>query len=108
MKRSPILTVYGKELRDMLRDRRTIISMIVIPTLVMPALMAVVMFVAMKVAREVASTAPTIMVIGGADSPEARRALEKQERARIVPGADNWRQLISDKKLRAVVEIPPG
>src|ERR1700752_4206414 len=31
-----ILTVYGKELRDMLRDRRTVISMIVIPTLVMP------------------------------------------------------------------------
>ena len=27
-----ILTIYGKELRDMLRDRRTLLSMIVIPS----------------------------------------------------------------------------
>ena len=31
-------TIYAKELRDSLRDRRTLISMIVIPTFVMPAL----------------------------------------------------------------------
>ncbi|MGH7960046.1 MAG: ABC transporter permease, partial [Opitutaceae bacterium] len=103
-----ILTVFGKELRDMLRDRRTIISMIVIPTLVMPALMGIVVFVAVKVARDVATTAPTVMLVGGEDSPVARRALEKQERVKIVPAAENWKQLISDKKLRAVVEIPPG
>ena len=103
-----IVTVYGKELRDMLRDRRTVISMIVVPTLVMPALMGVVVFVALKVAREVATTAPTIMVIGGEDSPAARAALEKQTRVRIMPASANWRQQISDKKLRAVVEIPRG
>ena len=103
-----ILTVYGKELRDMLRDRRTVISMIVIPTLVMPVLMGVVVFVAVKVAREVASTPPTVMVIGGEDSPAAKAALEKQGRVKIVRATENWRQLISDKKLRAVVEIPPG
>jgi sodium transport system permease protein len=108
MNLSNIFTVYGKELRDMLRDRRTIISMIVVPTLVMPALMGVVLFVGMKVVRDVATTAPTIMVRGGEDSPEARQALEAQGKVRIVPASDNWRQLISDKKLRAVVEIPPG
>ena len=31
-----ICTVYLKELKDSLRDRRTLISIIVIPTLVMP------------------------------------------------------------------------
>jgi drug/metabolite transporter (DMT)-like permease len=67
-----ILTVYGKELRDMLRDRRTIISMIVVPTFVMPALMGVIIFVGIKVARDVASTAPTVMVLGGEDSPAVR------------------------------------
>ena len=34
-----ILTVYLKELKDSLRDRRTLISMIVVPTLVIPVLM---------------------------------------------------------------------
>jgi hypothetical protein len=103
-----ILTVYGKELRDMLRDRRTIISMIVVPTFVMPALMGVIIFVGIKVARDVASTAPTVMVLGGEDSPAVRAALQAQTRVKIVPASENWRRLISDKKLRAVVEIPPG
>ena len=75
-----ILTVFGKELRDMLRDRRTIISMIVIPTFVMPALMGLILFVGVKVARDVASTPPTVMLLGGEDSPEARRALAAQSR----------------------------
>ena len=103
-----ILTVYGKELRDMLRDRRTIISMIVIPTLVMPAIMGVVLLVGVRVARDVAATTPTIMVMGGEDSPGARGALEGHAGLKIVPASENWRQLISDKKLRAVVEIRPG
>jgi sodium transport system permease protein len=33
-----IITVYFKELKDSLRDRRTLISMIVIPRCVMPLL----------------------------------------------------------------------
>ena len=103
-----IVTVYLKELRDMLRDRRTVISMIVIPTLVMPGLMAVVVFVSMKVASEVASTTPTIMVLGGQDSPKAREALLAHGKIRIVPGADDWKRQISEKRLRAAVEIPPG
>jgi sodium transport system permease protein len=103
-----IFTVFAKELRDLLRDRRTIISMIVVPTLVMPALMAVLLFVAVKVARDVATTAPTVMLIGGEDSPEARQSLEQQRKLRIVPAAPDWRQLIANKKLRAAVEIPPG
>ena len=37
-----IRIVYGKELRDSLRDRRTIISMIVVPVVVIPLMMSVV------------------------------------------------------------------
>ena len=33
-----IVTIYLKELRDSLRDRRTLISTIVVPTLIMPLL----------------------------------------------------------------------
>src|SRR5580658_5954253 len=32
-------TIYGKELTDSLRDRRTLISMIVLPTVIMPLLL---------------------------------------------------------------------
>ena len=33
-----IATIYGKELRDSLRDRRTLISIFVVPTLIVPVL----------------------------------------------------------------------
>src|SRR6185436_13272773 len=94
MNRRNIATVYVKELRDMLRDRRTLISMIVIPTLIMPAVVAALVFVAMQVAREIAATAPTIMVIGGGDSPRVRDALLAQRGVKILPLAENWKALI--------------
>ncbi len=103
-----ILTIYGKELRDMLRDRRTLLSMIVIPTLLMPAIMAVIGFITFKVVRQARATAPTVMIIGGDDSPKARAALTANDKIKFVPVTADWRQQISDKKVRAAVEIPAG
>ena len=101
-----IVTVYLKELRDMLRDRRTLMSMIIIPTLVMPLIMMAIAFVSMKVVRQARATAPTIMVIGGEDSPRAVAALKSNDKIKIEPTAADWKQRISDKKVRAAVEIP--
>ncbi len=103
-----ILTIYGKELRDMLRDRRTLLSMIVIPTLLMPAIFAIIAFVSIKVMREARATAPTVMILGGEDSPKTRAALTANEKIKIVPAAEGWRQQISDKRIRAAVKIPEG
>lgn len=54
----------------MLRARRTVISMIVVPTLVMPGLVLVVGLISYRVVNEARSTIPAIMVIGDEDSPE--------------------------------------
>jgi sodium transport system permease protein len=49
-----IFTVFKKELRDTLRDRRTVMMMIVIPTLVFPLIMSVFMSVSDKFQKEAA------------------------------------------------------
>ncbi len=103
-----IATIYTKELRDMLRDRRTLLSMIIIPTLVMPAIMALIGFISFKIVREARATAPTVMLIGGDDSPAVRAALAAHDKVKIVPAAADWKQRISDKKVRAAVELPAG
>lgn len=103
-----ILTVYLKELRDLLRDRRTLISMIVVPTLIMPGIMGVVGFVSIKVVNQARTTTPTVMLVGGDDSPKVREALGANPKIKIVPTADDWKQQISDKKVRAALEIPAG
>lgn len=103
-----ILTVYRKELRDMLRDRRSLISMIVVPTLVMPGLIGLMAFLSLKVAREAASATPTVMILGGEDSPQVAAALRAGLRMEVVPAQPDWRTRITDKRLRAAIEIPPG
>lgn len=101
-----ILTIYFKELKDSLRDRRTVISMIIVPTLIMPVLIFGVGKVASGVLTKAKSEVARIMVIGADRSPEIADVLAKSERLRIVPLAENWKELVADKKIRAVVSIP--
>ena len=103
-----IFTIYGKELRDTLRDRRTLISMIAIPTVVMPLLLIGAGKAAATLVTKARAEIPRVMVIGGADSPGIRAALEKSGKFRVEDAQPDWRAQISDKRLRAAVEIPPG
>jgi|NGEPerStandDraft_6_1074524.scaffolds.fasta_scaffold11522_3 sodium transport system permease protein len=101
-----VLTVYGKELRDSLRDRRTLISMIVVPTLMIPGIMLVAGVVSYKVVKQAEAETPTVMLLGGENSPAVRTALAANKKIQLVPAAGDWRQRITDKQLRAAVEIP--
>ena len=103
-----IFTVYRKELRDSLRDRRTLMSMIIIPTLMIPGILAVAVGVSTKMINKARGEVPTVMVLGGDDSPVLRAALAADPKLHLVRTAANWKQQISDKQLRAAVEIPAG
>jgi sodium transport system permease protein len=103
-----ISLVYLKELKDTLRDRRTIISMIVVPMLVMPALMFGFAALSVKVVKKARAETPTVMILDGADSPGIVARLNALGNLRVVPAADDYAAQISDKKLRAAVRIPEG
>jgi sodium transport system permease protein len=101
-------TVYAKELRDSLRDRRTILSMILIPTVLMPLLFLGIGVVTSSVVTKARAEVPRIMVVGGADSPSVRAELEETGKFKVETATQDWKALISEKKVRAAVEIPPG
>jgi sodium transport system permease protein len=101
-------TIYAKELRDSLRDRRTLISTVVIPTIAIPALLLGVGKIASAVVSKAREEIPRVMVIGGADSPGVRAELEKSRRFRAEPATPDWKSLISEKKVRAAAQIPDG
>lgn len=108
-----IITIYLKELKDSLRDRRTLISTIIIPTVAMPLLFFGAIVVARKVEQKNRAQASAVMILGvPADSPVVARLGEvkdeggKQPLFRIVPAADDYQRQISDKKIRAAVELP--
>jgi sodium transport system permease protein len=103
-----ILTVYGKELRDSLRDRRTLVSMILVPLVMIPGIMLIAVGVSVRVMNRARAEVPAVMVLGGDGSPAVRAALAADRRIRLVPAAPDWRRRIADKQLRAAVELPAG
>jgi sodium transport system permease protein len=103
-----ILTVYRKELTDSLRDRRTLISMVVVPILIFP-IMTIGMgtFVAKMVGKAMEEV-PKVMIVNGQDSPKAIADLKTLKGIEFVPAEPDYAQQISDKKVRAAVDIPTG
>jgi len=106
MKWKDIFTVYRKELKDALRDRRTLISTFVIPTVVMPALMFGFGAATHRAYQSVQAEIPQVMIIGGAYAPELRQACEVDGKLKIVPATEDYAAQIIAKKLRAAMEIP--
>jgi sodium transport system permease protein len=80
--------------------------MIVVPLLIMPLLtigMGVLSIALVGVAmREV----PQVMILGGKDSPGVMAELHKMKDLQIVPTKADYAEEISNKKIRAAVEIP--
>jgi sodium transport system permease protein len=103
-----IVTIYLKELRDSLRDRRTLISTIVVPTLVMPGLFFGAGAVMTKVVKQARDEATSVMIMGGTDSPGLVQAIKADKRFRVVETSGDFKTLISEKKVRVAVELPTG
>jgi sodium transport system permease protein len=106
MKLRNIWIVYRKELRDSLRDRRTLIAMIVVPIVVMPLLSIGITVLMAKVFGEAQKEVPSVMILGGADSPKIISDLKNVKEIAFKEGTPDYIQQISEKKVRAAVEIP--
>src|SRR5438270_8675661 len=100
--------VYRKELTEALRDRRTLISTILVPLLLFPALSVGFGAVAVLMIGKAKEEIPKVMILGGEDSPAILEGLKKVEKIDIVPTAPNWKDQIINKEIRAAVEIPSG
>jgi sodium transport system permease protein len=103
-----IVTIFLKELKDSLRDRRTLISMIVIPTLLMPIIFFVGGTVMSKVVKKAKDEATTMVILGGADSPGVVAALKADPKFRVIDAYTDFKKMISEKHIRLAVEIPAG
>jgi sodium transport system permease protein len=101
-----IATVYRKELIDALRDRRTIISTILIPMLMMPLISVGFMTAASKSVKKAQSELSNIVIIGGENSPRLADSIRKTEGLKIEKSSDEFTNRIANKTLRAAIEIP--
>lgn len=108
MNLSAIGVVYRKELTEWLRDRRTLISTVLVPLLAFPILMVGITALATIMIGNAEKEVPKIMILGGEDSPQLLERLNRLDKLKVVPYANNWKDQISNKDIRAAVEIPKG
>jgi len=100
--------VYRKELTEAVRDRRTVISTILVPLLLFPVLSVGFGSLAVVLVGKAKEETPKVMLRGGADSPEVVAGLKKLDKIEIVSETPDWKDQIINKEIRAAVEIPAG
>ncbi|HUJ39699.1 MAG TPA: ABC transporter permease [Candidatus Acidoferrales bacterium] len=100
--------VYRKELTDSLRDRRTLISTIVVPILLIPLMTIGIGGLMTSMMKKAETDVVPVMILGGEDSPRTVEALHGLHSLRVIPPGADYVQQINNKKLRAAVRIPEG
>ena len=103
-----VVIVYRKELTEAIRDRRTVVSAILVPLLLFPVLSVGFGALAVALVGKAKDEVPKVMLRGGDDSPAVVEGLRKLEKIDIVPETPNWKDQIINKEIRAAVEIPAG
>jgi sodium transport system permease protein len=102
-----IFAIYCKELVDQLRDRRTLISVIVIPTVAIPLMVFGMGRVMSGVIKKAEAEVPAITIDGGQDSPGVIAELQQSPKFRVVEWSEDFKKRIEDKKLRIAIGLPP-
>jgi sodium transport system permease protein len=103
-----IMVVYRKELTDLLRDRRTIMSMVVIPIVMFPLLTVGMGYFASMMLGKAKAETPRVMILGGEDSPQFLAQIHETKRVEFVPGAPDYAAQITDKRIQAAIMVPSG
>jgi len=100
--------VYRKELTEALRDRRTLISTLLVPLLLFPLLSVGFGALAFTLLKKAEEETPKVMLLGGADSPGVLQALRAGKKIEVVPATPDWKDKIINKEIRAAIAIPDG
>lgn len=98
-----ILIILQKELRDTLRDRRTLLVMIVVPIFLLPALFSAVG----RISSSSAGKASTVAVSGRVAAPALVRRLQADPKL-VLRFEDDPEAAVSDQRADVGLALPPG
>lgn len=101
-----VKTIYGKEMLDMFRDRRALISMIVVPVVAMPGIFAVIHYFTENLGKKAQQESARIGISANVAQPGVRDAL-KNAGFELVPEPDA-RGAVERKSVAAALEEQRG
>jgi len=107
--RSSVWKIYAKEMKDILRDRRTVISMVLVPILLMPVMMIGFGAIMSKRMSSLQAETSQIAWIGTVSANEIRTALENRPDLKLITGLEDTTLVIDmlrNKDLDAAILVP--
>ena len=105
-----VALIWRKEVLDIIRDRRTLITMIVLPILLIPLLIFGAGFIVVKQINNMEAARYTVLVIGAERSPDLFASLEKSNVADFVEftgGISLAREMLRGGAVEVVIVMPP-
>src|SRR5580704_18973701 len=105
MRFSLIKAIYQKELLDLVRDRRTLISMVVVPVVVLPLIFNLATRFAGRMEQNAEQEAKTMGIAVRVSTPSIREALEKT--GLQLSEKDDLKAAVENKTSAAAVEELP-
>jgi sodium transport system permease protein len=97
--------VYRKEILEAIRDRRTIISTIVIPIIIFPLIAVGFIGITNTKVKSAQSERSKIAIIGEEHAPELATKIRESALFKVETAGD-FKTRIEEKKLRAAIEFP--
>ena len=85
MNLNAIITVFRKEILDILRDRRTVIFMVLLPLLLLPAIFTMIKNFTISNEKTKAMTSSRVAIVGHADAPELTHFLTSELKLKYEP-----------------------
>ena len=103
-----ILTIYLKEMKEVLRDRKTLIFMVALPTLVVPVLMNVLIGFIVKAEKKAQTETLTFAIFGAEHLPDLANAFSEEEGfVKVnIPTQEAIASAIEENKIKFGLVIP--
>jgi len=100
------LVIFRKELRDTLRDRRTLMSMIVMPLILMPLLILGIGSFSENQMRQSQEKEIRLGIAGAAAAPDLLSFFEGQDKLQVIPLEGDAREAVRQGEVDLAVLIP--
>jgi len=106
--RLSILTIYLKDMKEILRDRKTLIFMLLLPTLVVPVLMNVMIGFISRAEKKARTETLSFAIFGAEFLPELADAFTEEEGFEKVniPAPEEIESAISENQIKFGLVIP--
>ncbi|MDG2418524.1 MAG: ABC transporter permease [Saprospiraceae bacterium] len=102
-----IFTIFKKEMLDMLRDRRTVITMIVMPILLMPIIISLSSYIASDRIKKAQAKDIKIAISANENGVDLVKRFKRQKDVQIIEGVNkkDFEELIRNDSLDLAIDI---